>query len=1517
MRTFPRWLFFVSAAAAVTLLCGGAWFYFAHERHMRQEVEAALDAIARLKVDQLSQWRAERLADAAVAMKSPFLSRAVNQWMADRDAAAGEEILMRLRATQEQYHYSEVIVVDPGGNVRMSLTGQSGALHGVALEGLGTAFRERRPVIIDLHLDPGDPVPHVGVVAPFFAEGGKSPEPIGALILRVDAKHFLYPMIQAWPTPSRSAETLLVRRDGDAALFLNDLRHQQDTALKFRIPLSHTDLPAVMTVLGKEGVFRGKDYRGVEVFSALKAVPDSPWFLVAKVDAAEALADWRFRSVLMASLVLAIGAFLVTAVGIIWQRNAKDHYRSLFQAEAARRQSEERYRTTLMRVGDAVIATDAEGRVELTNQVAEALTGWKEEEVRGKLLEEVFHIVNEETRSPVENPVRRVMQRGLVVGLGNHTVLIARDGTERPIADSGAPILDENGAITGVVLVFRDQTQERMAQQALEDSEQRFRALFERAGEPIMIIGFESDNMGRILAANPVASEMHGYTQDELLTMNIAHLDTERSPEKWADRHTRLMRGGALREEATHRKKDGTLFPVEINAVSMELQGRKCVLSIDRDISDRKRAEDVIRVRMALLEFAATHSLEELLRKTLDEVGELTGSPIGFYHVVENDQQPLSLQAWSTRTVKEFCKAEGKGLHYPIDQAGVWVDCVHERKPVIHNDYSSLPHRKGMPKGHAAVIRELVAPIMRAGRIKAILGIGNKPSDYTEKDVEIVSYLADVAWEIAEHKRAEEALKSSEERYRAVFETASVGIDLVDEKGRFVEVNDALAQMLGYSKDELLNLTILDVTHPADIDASRDKHDMLVAGELDSYRFEKRYIRKDGQVLWADVSVSAILDPAKGYKATTGVILDITVRKRSEEIIRESEQRFRRFYEQSPSAYQSLDAEGNILEVNSAWLRELGYDREEVIGKWFGDFLAGDGPALFREFFEQFKARGQVHGVEFEMKRKDGDTITVSLAGRIGRDEKGEFLQTLFVFTNVTERVRGEAERKRLAAAIEQADETVVITDSEGVILYVNPAFEKVTGYTREEAIGQNPRILKSGRHDLMFYEQLWNTIKEGKVWSGSLINKKKDGRIYHEEATISPVKDEWGKITNFVAVKRDVTANLELSRQLVQAQKMEAIGTLAGGVAHDFNNLLTVMLGYSELLLADEDLPAQYRDDLTKINQSAKSGADLVQRLLMFSRKTEINPQPLNLNTRIEQLQKMLSRTIPKMIEIRLALADDLAAINADPTQVDQVLMNLAVNARDAMPEGGALTIQTQNITLDESYADSHLGAKPGRYVLLSVSDTGNGMDKETLQHIFEPFFTTKRPGEGTGLGLAMVYGIVKQHGGHIMCHSEPGRGTTFKMYFPAPASDEELRRDQMEAPAPGGSELILIVDDEKPIRELGSRIFTNAGYKVITASNGNEALDVYKARGGEIALVILDLIMPEMGGEQCLESLLSIDPSVKVVIASGYAARGKTKHAIESGAKGFVSKPYEIRQVLAVVRAVLDEETERQRPG
>jgi signal transduction histidine kinase/CheY-like chemotaxis protein len=410
--------------------------------------------------------------------------------------------------------------------------------------------------------------------------------------------------------------------------------------------------------------------------------------------------------------------------------------------------------------------------------------------------------------------------------------------------------------------------------------------------------------------------------------------------------------------------------------------------------------------------------------------------------------------------------------------------------------------------------------------------------------------------------------------------------------------------------------------------------------------------------------------------------------------------------------------------------------------------------------------------------------------------------------------------------------------------------------------------------------------------------------------SVFSPAKD------HFIAVFENVTdrkqaqkENEALQAQFIQAQKMEAIGTLAGGIYHDFNNLLQVIVGYSEILLQRKQLDESDYADLEQIYEAGKRGAELIQGLMTFSRKADIQTKPINLEVQIRQFKNILSRTIHKMIRIELIFDPDLALIKADPGQIEQVLMNLAVNARDAMGDKGKITIGAKNTILDKAYCNSHVGVKSGAYVLLTFSDTGSGMDKETVEHIFEPFFTTKEEGKGTGLGLSTVYGIVKRHNGSIDCESEPGHGTTFKIYFPAISPNEKVSIDKTPVAPKSGMETILFVDDEEPVRIICSRMLKSVGYGVLTACNGKQALDLYKRESCNISLVILDLLMPVMGGQKCLEEILKIDPKAKVIIATGVPANNKqTSLAIDSGAKVAIHKPYDMTEMLKMVRDILD---------
>jgi len=506
------------------------------------------------------------------------------------------------------------------------------------------------------------------------------------------------------------------------------------------------------------------------------------------------------------------------------------------------------------------------------------------------------------------------------------------------------------------------------------------------------------------------------------------------------------------------------------------------------------------------------------------------------------------------------------------------------------------------------------------------------------------------------------------------------------------------------------------------------------------------------------------------------------------------------------------------------------------------------------------------------------------------------------------ERMRAEEERSKLAAVIEQAVEEIVFTDVSGNIQYCNLSFEKSSGYSRSEAVGQNPRFLQSGKHGAEYYRSLWNTICEGRVWTGRITNRRKDGSLYELDGTISAIHDASGKITGFVSARHDVTPRLQLESQLRQAQKMESIGRLAGGVAHDFNNLLMVIRSYTELL--EDTFPTHdpVRRSTNEIMKAVDRAAGLTGQLLAYSRKQIISPVVLNLNAVIDDTAKMLKRVIGEDIEFRVCPAESLWPTRADPDQIVQILMNLCVNARDAMPEGGTLTVETSNVPMKDLGVCGRLLVAPDDYVRLSISDTGIGMSKEVQQQIFDPFFTTKEVGKGTGLGLATVYGIVSQSGGYVWADSEPGQGSCFTIYLPRTAGATASLSATELPHRPSGTETILLAEDEAPVREAISEFLRSLGYTVLVAGAGHEALLVAEQHEGSIELLLTDVVMPKMSGRELSRSLANLRPNLKTIYMSGYTDDSVLRHGVQGSGVTLMQKPFGMTSLAFKVRDMLD---------
>jgi len=498
---------------------------------------------------------------------------------------------------------------------------------------------------------------------------------------------------------------------------------------------------------------------------------------------------------------------------------------------------------------------------------------------------------------------------------------------------------------------------------------------------------------------------------------------------------------------------------------------------------------------------------------------------------------------------------------------------------------------------------------------------------------------------------------------------------------------------------------------------------------------------------------------------------------------------------------------------------------------------------------------------------------------------------------------------QKLRRSVEQSPDLVMITNSAGLLEYVNPAFEKLTGYTSAEVIGQTLGILKSDQQSGELYEEMWNTVLSGKVFHGTVMNRKKNGETFIIEKAITPMRNPGGQITHFISTGRDITDQRKLESQIHQSQKMDAIGLLAGGVAHDFNNLLLVISAYAELVLDSLGAEDPSRKKIDEIITATRRAAELTRQLLAFGRKQMQSLRVLDLNTVVGEIANMLPRLIGEDIQLAFVPGRDLVKVKADPAQIEQVVMNLATNARDAMPRGGRLTIETSNVTLDQAYVQKHMVVPAGEYVLLAVSDSGDGIPAEHLNHIFEPFYTTKEAGKGTGLGLATAYGIVKQSEGFIWVYSEPGLGTTFKIYLPRVHRASEVELHSLTRPgSPRGRETVLLVEDEAAVRASTNEFLVRCGYTVVTAENGVDALRVSRNYGGPIDLMISDVVMPKMSGPQLAAQLVAERPAMKTLFVSGYAENTILQHGNIDVTARFLSKPFSLSTLANKIREVVE---------
>ena len=761
-------------------------------------------------------------------------------------------------------------------------------------------------------------------------------------------------------------------------------------------------------------------------------------------------------------------------------------------------------------------------------------------------------------------------------------------------------------------------------------------------------------------------------------------------------------------------------------------------------------------------------------------------------------------------------------------------------------------------------------------------------------------------------RQAEESLRASEEQYRSLVASIPEIVWRADGEGNVSFVGPRVEVVLGYSAAEVYqqgDSVWYNSIHIDDRERVRQAFESLI-NEGTRYDVECRFQRKSGEWLWMH-DRAVVASDSSGVRFATGLLSDITERKEAEETLR----KLASIVQFSQDAIVGKQMDGVITSWNRGAERMYGYTAAEAIGQNLSFLFSSGREDEMEAIMERLRSGQAIESLETERLTRAGLLLDVSVSISPIKDVTGEITGASSIARNIAPRKRAEEQLRLLSAALEAAANAVVITDYEGTIVWVNRALTSLTGYSKEEALGSNASLLKSGEQPESFYADVWSTISSGEVWRGEIVSGRKDKTRYTGEITITPVTQDAADPAHryFIAIMQDVTDRKLLQTQLQQAHKMEAIGRLAGGVAHDFNNLLGIISGYSELLKSeclrvDDGIDHTRFHYADQIHSTAKKAAVLTQQLLAFSRKQIIQPRILDLNEVVGTLAKMLRRLIGDDIELVMRFASCKALVKADQGQIEQVIMNLSANARDAMPEGGKLIIETDVCELDRASQIRRGPVVAGRYVRLAISDSGAGMDQSTVSHLFEPFFTTKALGKGTGLGLSIVYGIVKQSDGYVWVYSEPGHGTAFKIYLPLSSLAVDPADVSPIVESLRGSETILLVEDNQELRSLVAEFLTGRGYRIVESEGGKAALAAVAKQTVPVQVLITDIMMPGMNGRELAERLMETIPDLRVLYISGFTPDGAVQMRILGHGEAFLQKPFALADLSTKLREIID---------
>lgn len=1509
---FPWQLALIFILLSLGIGITGHFYYLSYRGSILDRNTQILKSIADLKTGRIAGWRQERMADIKAFSQDLLFIQAFSDFLQSNNAdeEVKSKLINRLNIVKEQYKYHNICALDKSENIILQtnpdeIFESSECDRATIKQMLATG----ETLWCDFCRPETSGNIYLQLMTPIVLNTNGSSEPIGGLVFRINPYEFLYPMIQSWPVPSGTSETLLIRQEDHTLVFLNELRHQKNTALVLRFPVDDPRLPAAAATRGYEGVWEGNDYRGIEVLAYAKRIPDSPWFMIAKTDLDEIYAPLGHEAAIVISIIIILVILSGVLIGLFFYIQKKDTYKELFLAQAEIGKSRERLQQAMDNIKMIALQLDLDANILYCNDYFLNLAGYQRKEVIGK------NWFDEFIPKQAENDVKSVFNSAVTQGkleAYHENKIITSNGTMRDVFWNNTLLKDSEGNIIGTLSFGEDITDRKYL-------ENKYQTIISTATDGFWIL----DSKTNLLEVNRAYCQMSGYNRDELLKMRVSDLSAQNTPEETYKRAEKIIEQGSGRFETRHKRKDGSIFDLEISARYLDIEGGRFFVFL-RDITETKQAVESLK------------NSEERFRTFFES------SSVGMI-ITDFYAQFLQVNHEACRMLgytKEELMAKTLGsITYREDSLSAMENVARLLDGSIN---SYVAERRYIHKDGHLIWGQLNMALLR---------------DQNNEPLHFICQLYD----ISERKQIEEALKKSEEKFHELADQLPEAVFELDLQGNFTYVNKAGLDKFGYTQEDVnRNINVTHLIIPEQRKQAVARMQRRFAGEELPDNIEYTMLTKNGTPIQSEVYTSLIIrnNITIGLR---GFAIDITERKKAEEKLKDAKERYQTLFENASDAIYIHDLKGNILEVNQVACDRMQYTNEDFKRMNVKNLSTSRYSELTQERIDKLIQDSYIL-FESEHISKDGTIIPVEVNTRlINYDGK---TVALGIVRDITQRKQAEKAIKQNEERLESLykisrykagnvqdlldfalEEAIKLTNSKiGYIYFYNKDKKEFTLNTwsknvMKECSVQNPQTIyyleKTGiwgeairqakpivLNDFHAPHPLKKGYPEGHakldkfltipIFSNQDIvavvgvaNKETD----YDEQDIQQLTVLMDAVWKISESKKSEDERRKLQEQLIQAQKIESIGTLAGGIAHDFNNILQVITGYSEMMLSIMKPDDILRKNAFEIKRAAERASGLTKQLLAFSRKQEFKNQPVDLNLLINDLHKMLHRLIGEDIEIILNLTPNLNMTKADPSQIEQLITNLSINARDAMPDGGKLTIKTENVTLDKNDSSLHAEARPGDFVCLSITDTGAGMTKEVLNHIFEPFFTTKEFGKGTGLGLSVAYGIAKQHEGWINVYSEPGLGANFRIYLPAvkETGEEGITERVSIYEYKGSGQRILLVEDAPQIRDFAAGILSSNGYVVFDASNFKEAVEIFEKEEGNFVLLFSDVILPDKNGVELADELLKRNSDLKILLSSGYTDYKSQTNVIKEKGFDFIAKPYLITDLLKTIKEIL----------